>query len=279
GLMDSRPEDWVFVDWAELDNSGQVCYEQLLMIAALRACANLGKQFGQKERAGKYGKIYEESLKLIEKFWCEEKGAYVYSYKNGVPDGKILRQPNVMAVFYDLCDDERKEKIKNNVLKNDAVTPITTPYMRFYELSALCKLGETEYVLQELYGYWGGMLEDGATTFWESYDKRQKEPEKYAMYGRKYGKSLCHAWGAGPLYIIGRYIVGLKPENGESFTIEPNVSVLKNFRATFHLPKGNISVEVCGGKIGILSETLCGKLILNGITYDVEAGKFTEAGV
>jgi len=25
------------------------------------------------------------------------------------------------------------------------------------------------------------------------------------MYGRKYGKSLCHAWGAAPLYLLGRY--------------------------------------------------------------------------
>lgn len=31
------------------------------------------------------------------------------------------------------------------------------------------------------------------------------------MYGRKFGKSLCHAWGASPIYLLGKYYLGIKP--------------------------------------------------------------------
>lgn len=30
----------------------------------------------------------------------------------------------------------------------------------------------------------------------------EKGDEAYAFYGRPYGKSLCHAWGAGPVVLL-----------------------------------------------------------------------------
>lgn len=44
--------------------------------------------------------------------------------------------------------------------------------------------------------------------------------EQLGMYGLKYGKSLCHAWGASPIYLIGRYILGVKPTSPEYKTFE-----------------------------------------------------------
>ena len=39
--------------------------------------------------------------------------------------------------------------------------------MRFYELEALCSMGMQTEVLKEIKAYWGGMLREGATSFWE----------------------------------------------------------------------------------------------------------------
>nr|GFC72823.1 hypothetical protein [Tanacetum cinerariifolium] len=58
------------------------------------------------------------------------------------------------------------------------------------------KLAADPYVLKEMKSYWGGMLDLGATSFWEEYDPAKKGAEHYSMYGRPFGKSLCHAWGA-----------------------------------------------------------------------------------
>ena len=49
---------------------------------------------------------------------------------------------------------------KRQVLQNDSILKITTPYMRFYELEALCALGEQESVMKEMKAYWGGMLKE-----------------------------------------------------------------------------------------------------------------------
>lgn len=280
GLMDSRPEDWVFVDWADLDNSGEVCCEQMLLIAALKKCVILSEEFGYKDKAERYRAIYKETEAKLERFWLEDKKGYTYSVRNGKPDGKILMHPNVFAVLFDLCDDKRKEMIKQNVLENPDIPKIVTPYMRFYELAALCRIGETKYVMDETINYWGAMIKEGATTFWERYDPEEKGAEKYAMYGRKYGKSLCHAWGATPLYIIGRYIVGLKAsENGKSFTLKPDLAGLKRFKAEMPLAKGYVKVEADEKTIRVISDEIKGTLIVNGKNYVVEPKKEIEVAI
>lgn len=280
GLMDSRPEDWVFVDWADLDNSGEVCCEQMLLIAALKKCVILSEEFGYKDKAERYRAIYKETEAKLERFWLEDKKGYTYSVRNGKPDGKILMHPNVFAVLFDLCDDKRKEMIKQNVLENPDIPKIVTPYMRFYELAALCRIGETKYVMDETINYWGAMIKEGATTFWERYDPEEKGAEKYAMYGRKYGKSLCHAWGATPLYIIGRYIVGLKAsENGKSFTLKPDLAGLKRFKAEMPLAKGSVKVEADEKTIRVVSDEIKGTLIVNGKNYIVEPKKEIEVAI
>ena len=280
GLMDSRPEDWVFVDWADLDNSGEVCCEQMLLIAALKKCVILSEEFGYKDKAERYRAIYKETEAKLERFWLEDKKGYTYSVRNGKPDGKILMHPNVFAVLFDLCDDKRKEMIKQHVLENPDIPKIVTPYMRFYELAALCRIGETKYVMDETINYWGAMIKEGATTFWERYDPEEKGAEKYAMYGRKYGKSLCHAWGATPLYIIGRYIVGLKAsENGKSFTLKPDLAGLKRFKAEMPLAKGSVKVEADEKTIRVISDEIKGTLIVNGKNYVVEPKKEIEVAI
>lgn len=280
GLMDSRPEDWVFVDWADLDNSGEVCCEQMLLIAALKKCVILSEEFGYKDKAERYRAIYKETEAKLERFWLEDKKGYTYSVRNGKPDGKILMHPNVFAVLFDLCDDKRKEMIKQNVLENPDIPKIVTPYMRFYELAALCRIGETKYVMDETINYWGAMIKEGATTFWERYDPEEKGAEKYAMYGRKYGKSLCHAWGATPLYIIGRYIVGLKAsENGKSFTLKPDLAGLKRFKAEMPLAKGSVKIEADEKTIRVISDEIKGTLIVNGKNYVVEPKKEIEVAI
>lgn len=272
GLMEKLPGDWVFIDWAQLDKSGEVCFEQILMIVALKDCIELAMQFGKTEAVEKYTAILEETQDKLERFWDEEKRAYIHSYKNGQADGVVVKHPNLFALLYDLCDAERKRIIAENVLKNPRVPAITTPYMRFFELAACCEIGETEYVLNEIRNYWGGMLDEDATSFWEAYDKTQKGAEHYAMYGRPYGKSLCHAWGASPLYLIGKYIIGLIPKNyGKSFVLKPQLAGLKKIDSRLPVSKGTIELTLTETNVIVYSSDIDGTLILDGKTYEITA--------
>ena len=273
GLMEGYPEDWVFIDWAEgLDNRGEVCFEQMLYAVSLQKSAALLKEFGKTAEAERYQTIAADVLAKIEKFWDEEKGAYVHSFKDGKSDEKILRYANMFAILYNLCGEDRQKRITENVLKSDTVQQITTPYMRFYEQAALMQRGEKKHVLDVINSYWGGMLNEGATSFWETYDAKETGAEKYAMYGRDFGKSLCHAWGASPLYLIGKYVVGLQPQ-GETFTVAPDLAGLEHFTATIPLSKGEMTIKVDETGVEVFSDILSGTLLYEGQRYDVVAGQ------
>jgi hypothetical protein len=273
GLMEGLEGDWVFIDWANgLDNRGEVCFEQMLYAISLKKTAEMLKEFGKEAQAERYEALYEDVTQKIERFWDEERGAYIHSFKNGQPDGKIFRYANMFAILYDLCDEPRQRRITEGVLKSKEVQALTTPYMRFYEMDALMKRGEKEYVMQTVNEYWGGMLNEDATSFWETYNAEERGPEKYAMYGRDFGKSLCHAWGASPIYLIGKHIVGLQPM-GNRFTVSPDLAGLTHFTATVPLSKGEITVKADLTGVEIFSDAQDGTLVYEGKRYEVRAGQ------
>lgn len=191
--------------------------------------------------------------KLESAFWNEEKQALVHNRVNQAQgNGTVLyaqsdavtRYANMFAVFFNYLDGKKKQSIKQSVLLNDSIMKITTPYMRFYELEALCALGEQTAVMKEMKAYWGGMLREGATSFWEKYNPEERGTEHLAMYGRRYGKSLCHAWGASPIYLLGKYYLGVRPLSAgyETFAIAPVLGGLKWMEGNVPTPKGDIAV-------------------------------------
>lgn len=182
--------------------------------------------------------------KILDTFWSPGRKAFLHSRINGVLSQNVTRYTNMFAILFDYVDEEKKQEIKQNVILNDTILKITTPYMKFYELAALCEINEKEKVLQFVRDYWGGMLDLGATTIWEAYDPAQKGDEHYAMYGRPFGKSLCHAWGANPVYLFGKYLLGVKPLSPgyDSYLVEPSLAGLQWIKGRVPTPHGNIEV-------------------------------------
>lgn len=276
GLMEGKSGDWVFVDWANLDNSGEVAFEQMLYALSLKKATEMAWILSDKipdieNDARRFSNLYEKVQEEIEKFWIQEKSAYAYSYKEGKCDNIITRHPNILAVLFNICGAERKKEICKRVLADkDAAPAILTPYMRFYELAALCEAGEFAYVLDEIRAYWGGMLALGATSFWEQYDA--SATSHYEMYGRPYGKSLCHAWGASPLYLIGRYLIGFRPllPAYAEYEIAPQVELLGNFFVRLPSCDGVLEMENKGGKLRVIyTGTGKGRLKLKGNEYEI----------
>ena len=85
----------------------------------------------------------------------------------------------------------------------------------YYMLEAMSAAGETKRALDTVRDYWGGMLDMGATSFWEDFDlawtnnafriDEMRVAEKKDVHG-DYGAycyvgfrhSLCHGWSSGP---------------------------------------------------------------------------------
>lgn len=256
GLIEGKPEDWVFIDWADIDNRGEVSTIQILLSRSLEAMSLVSEIVGDNERADTYKLLAKELKdKTIDIFWNEEKGGLVHHRYQGERNDKITKYPNIFALLYGYFNEKQQEKVKEQVMINPAIQAINTPYMRFFELAALCEVGEHQLVLKEILDYWGGMLELGATSFWEEYDPTQNGNEHYQMYDMKYGKSLCHAWGASPLYLIGKYFLGVRPlrPGYEWFEIKPKLGGLEWLEGTVPIGEGAVDIYMDATKIRVRS--------------------------
>ncbi len=266
GLMEGLPGDWIFIDWAAgLSKKGEVSFEQLLLCRSLETmsiCAGLaGDAAGQKQ----YQQMADElKKKLFDLYWNEGKQALVHSRVDGKQTDNVTRYSNMFSIFFNYFTEAQKQAVKKSVLLNDNIQKITTPYMRFYELEALCAMGEQSYVLKEMKDYWGGMLKLGATSFWEEYNPTKKGEEHLAMYGRKFGKSLCHAWGASPIYLLGKYYMGVKPLSPgyATYMVEPVLGGLQWMEGKVPTPHGTVSMHCTSSTLKIKADEGTGTLHL-----------------
>ncbi|QPH40220.1 alpha-L-rhamnosidase-related protein [Pedobacter endophyticus] len=264
GLLEWMPGDWIFIDWADkLSKEGEVSFEQLLYARSLETMALCAKLANDASGATQYDKQAKAlKTKIFELYWNQNKNALVHSRIDGKQTDNVTRYANMFGIFFDYFSPEQKLAVKKNVLLNDQVAKITTPYMRFYELEALCAMGEQAYVLKEMKNYWGGMLKLGATSFWEEYNPDKQGTEHLAMYGRPFGKSLCHAWGASPIYLLGKYYLGVQPTapGYATYTIEPMLGGLDWMEGKVPTANGDIVVYCSKKEIKVSSAVGTGKL-------------------
>ncbi len=213
--------------------------------------------------------------KIRATFWSQEHRAYLHALEDGLLNPQITKFPNMFAILYGLSDETEQRDIMQHVMLNPAIDPITTPYMRFYELEALCMAGLQDQVLQEIRSYWGGMLDEGATSFWEKYVPTETGRQHLAMYGRPYGKSLCHAWGASPLYLIGKYFLGVQPTKPgyKEFEVRPVLGDLEWMEGSVPTPRGIIHVSMNRHEVRVSSTADEGWLILGDRRVRVRPGE------
>ena len=267
GFIEGTGDDWTFIDWSDIEKDGAVCAEQMLLIKAYLAMSFLAKEMGEKEENDFERKAEELKKRVNEFYWSAEKGAFIDGYKSG--KNKVTRHANIFAVMYGISTQEQTASILKNVFKNENVTKITTPYFEGYELDAMAMLGEFDFIEKKLSSYWGGMLEKGATTIWEEYCPDMQGIEHYAMYGGKYEKSLCHAWGAGPIYLFGRYYLGVSATKAgyETFLVQPQAGNLKRFSGVAPINGGTVSVKMDEESLTVCATKDGGTLVWQGKEY------------
>lgn len=273
GYVIGRPGDWIFIDWSEMDKGGALCAEQILLWQTRKAMAELSAICG-KDGSG-YAKAADKLQKnIMRDYWREERGGFVDCYTTGRES--VTRHANIFAIMYDFVSGKRARKIVRCVLENDAITQITTPYFEFFELCALCKMGKLNAAQKKIESYWGGMVALGATSIWEEYIPENVGAQHYSMYGMKYGCSLCHAWGGGPIYLLGRYCLGVYPTSVgyKTFTVEPNRGMYKHMEGKVPLPEGGcVSVKMDAHSCTVLADRSGGTLKVKGKAYAIPCGE------
>lgn len=299
GFIIGRSGDWIFIDWSEMDKVGALCAEQMLLVMCYRTMATVQKLIEgvnksdtqneserkaeektttKLEKATNNQPDYAQKEKLLKEqiekfFWDEEKKAYIDSFSSG--KRHVTRHANLFAILFDIADKVRCEQIYESVIANNVITQITTPYFKFYELEALCKLGKKAEVLQRMKSYWGAILDEGAATIWEAYDPNETGKEKYAMYDDPYGKSFCHAWGASPIYLLGRYFLGVESTDigYKTFRVSPDTDLLGIFDCVVPVAQGSVHLFFDGQVLLVSADCDGGILVYGGKEYELVVGK------
>ena len=116
------------------------------------------------------------------------------------------------------------------------------------------------------------MLRLGSTTIWEEFDPAKKGIEHYEMYGGKYEKSLCHAWGASPIYLLGRYALGVSPTSAgyKTYEVKPSLMCFGKIEGKVPTPYGEIQVKMNKSSIRVLSPIDGGTLIIGDKSYKIQ---------
>lgn len=294
GMAEGQPDDWIFVDWVDfpMHKRGTLCFEQILLCKSLetmKLCATIlkdnplanppqGSMTTEEYAAdaGKYTMLEDELRKKLKPtFWDNSRNAFMHAIEDGVMNTQITKFPNMFAIIYGYLAEDERQTVMNSVMLNPDIEPITTPYMRFYELEAMCMMGLQAQVINEIRSYWGGMIKEGATSFWEKYNPEDKGVQHLTMYGRPYGKSLCHAWGASPIYLLGKYYLGVSPTKPgyEEYEIRPVLGDLEWMEGTVPTPFGKISICMDKKKVCIKSDGGIGTLVIGGKRHTIPAGE------
>ena len=155
-------------------------------------------------------------------------------------------QTNAMAVLSGAAETTDYPHLWNRVFANiDKVTngsPVITPYYGYYVLQAMAMLGHRGEAVAWMRDYWGGMIAEGATSFWESYDRRWTKRhfhtglEADGLAG--YYVSLAHGWSAGPTAWLMEQLLGVRP-TGPAFRttiIEPELAGLQSIDGAVPTP-------------------------------------------
>ena len=82
------------------------------------------------------------------------------------------------------------------------------------------------------------------------------------MYGEPFGCSLCHAWGAGPILLLGKYCAGVRETavGSAAFEVAPNPGRYSHFEAVVPMRNGAVSVRFADGHVTVKSDVSGGVL-------------------
>ena len=271
GFMRGKPGDWIFIDWADMDKTGALCGEQILYARALESYSDICQITGKDDRGcHQRANLLREAI--FRYFYDTEKKVFIDSYESGKRN--VTRHSNILACLFLDCSEEQKKDIYQRVILNDEVAQITTPYFKFYENQVHCMAGNTKLLEESIRNYYGSMLALGATTLYEEYDPEKTGTEHYAMYGNPYEKSLCHAWSASPIYLLGCYRMGVKNTglSYSSFDVRPVLGDMKSFSGKVPVPGGCVNVSVNEAEVRVLSEIPGGTLWVKERAYPLKAG-------
>ena len=237
---------WLYVDWSPELNGDTPETRRATTLEFYRAYhegAWLLREAGDTANADKYDRRAAELKAGAEK--------YLLDTSTGTFGPRW--QTNAAAVVGGAAGPEQYEAIWKNVLsqvgKGSTNGLIISPYYNYYVIRAMAETGHRQEALQWIRQYWGGMLQEGATSFWEAYDPSWYKEDFHASLQSDnrsgYFVSLAHGWSAGPTAWLMEEVLGIQPTGAGFSTVDirPDLVDLAWARGAEPTPKGLLKID------------------------------------
>ena len=233
-----------FLDWpTHHDPIAERAGAQALALMALRDVAFLGRELGRMNLVASAERVVADLEKLH-------------------PDPHGSKSAAALLALSGQLDPKTAY---GRVLGLGGCVGVSTFY-GYYMLEAMSAAGETRRALDTVRDYWGGMLDMGATSFWEDFNlawtNNAFRIDEMPAAGKKdihgdYGEfcykgfrhSLCHGWSSGPAAWCISHVLGIRPMDVGCKTVEvkPFLGDLDWAEGAMALPNGE-SIRVRIGK-------------------------------
>lgn len=238
GLLNMK--GWNFLDWAPLDQprDGVVAHQNMFLVKALNMGADLAELADGTAADRLRMKAAALKAAINAGLWSEEEQAYCDAiHTDGSRSNVFSMQTQVTALLADVPEGNRLARIEALVESPpEHFVQIGSPFMSFFHYEALIKLNRFDHVLSEMRHQYSLMIDQEATTCWETYPK----PPEQRVHPLEFTRSHCHAWSAGPGYFLGRHVLGVRggDTGWRKVIIEPQLGHLDWARGAVPLPSG-----------------------------------------
>lgn len=229
---------------------------------ALGQMADMAKAIGREDDAVRYAALAEETRRAFQRTFIDPSTGLV---TDGEGSTHSSLHANAAALAFGLVPDSGTGRVADWLVSRGMACSV---YFSQYLLDALYRCGRDEAALRLLTSRtdrsWLGMLDQGATMTMEAWNMDVKP-----------NMDWNHAWGAVPLNVIVRGLLGVTPlEPGfRKISIAPQPGFLQRVAATIPTAAGSVGLSIDGNR---LSGTTPAPAIITwrGKTRAVESGSF-----
>lgn len=246
GLFVNAQHGWPFVDWSpELHDDSPLARmgTQMEFYAAFKQAAYLLQQLGDTKEAAFAITTAEKMERAAQQHLLDADSSFGTRW-----------QTNAYAVLSGVAEPSQYGAIWKNALSSVGHVPyndlIVTPYYNYYVISAMAEMNHRQAALEWIRQYWGGMLQEGATSFWEGYmPSWYKHPFHQSLQADEqsgFTVSLAHGWSSGITPWLTEQVLGIR-STGVGFStvaIRPDLIDLTYAKGTVPTPRGLLGVSI-----------------------------------
>lgn len=226
GLPLYRAGSWQWNDW------GNRIDANLLQLGFYYYALNLTAQLADDLGISDDASFLTERMESIRANWRE---AFYTEEGFKSEDSKYVdERANALLALSGLAGEEDYELITGVIMSTFEASPYTEKYV----LEALCVMGHEDLAIERMLSRYDPMLHDEWDTLWEQFN------DTVGTYN--------HGWTAAPLYILSKYVAGVRPTapGFASYEIVPS-DALESYDCTVWTPKGEIRVVKDGGSLHV----------------------------